>query len=278
MLSAMQQQFWTTEQLRSAGVTKRGVAEAVMAGRMLVVRRGHYAIAGTPPPLIRAARVGGVATATTASPHLELWTPPDARLHVAVPRGAGRLHDPDDPAVAFRRRDDVCVHWTEGLDPTSLPRRIAPTSLMVAHALECLPAAHAIALLDSALHERLLQREGLRTLVAALPPRLAAVARCADGRSESGLESIARYLLRLAGLKVETQVFVPGLGRVDLLVEGGLILELDGYIWHGDEDAFERDHRRDLAAALRHYRVLRFTYSQVMQEWPDVYAAVLAAL
>jgi very-short-patch-repair endonuclease len=72
-------------------------------------------------------------------------------------------------------------------------------------------------------------------------------------------------------------VKVPGVGRVDLLVEGHVILELDGYIWHGDEEAFERDHRRDLAAGLAHYRVLRFTYDQVMFEWPSVYAAVLAA-
>jgi very-short-patch-repair endonuclease len=274
----MQQQFWNTQQLRAAGVTKRRTAEGVAAGELLVVRRGHYAVAGTPAPLVRAARVGGVVTASTAAAELRLWTPPDARLHVAVPRGAGRLHDPDDPALPFRRRPDVCIHWSDDLRPASLPRRVAPSPLVVEHALSCLPPAWAIAVLDSALHDRLLGRDELRSVVAALPPRLAAVARCADGSSESGLESIARYLLRLAGLKVETQVNVAGVGRVDLLVEGHLILELDGYIWHGDEEAFERDHRRDLAAALNRYRVLRFTYKQVMEDWDSVYAAVVAAL
>jgi hypothetical protein len=251
-LLRMQQQFWNTQQLRAAGVTERRTAEGVAAGSLQVVRRGHYAVAGTPAPLIRAARVGGVATASTAAAELGLWTPPDPRLHVAVPRGVGRLHDPDDPALPFRRRPGVCIHWSDDLRPAALPRRIAPSLLVVDHALSCLPPAWAIAVLDSALHERLLAGDQLRALVAALPPRLAAIARCADDRSESGLESIARYLLRLAGLKVETQVNVPGVGRVDLLVEGHLILELDGYLWHGDEEAFERDHRRDLAAALGH--------------------------
>jgi len=101
---------------------------------------------------------------------------------------------------------------------------------------------------------------------------------CATSSSEPGLETITRYLLRLAGLRVETQVSIAGLGRVDLLVEGHLIVELDGWEFHGDEKAFEADRRRDTVAASGRYRVLRFTYRQVMFEWPSVYAAVLAAL
>lgn len=274
----MQQQFWTSEQLRSAGVPKRRVAAAVADGRLVVVRRGHYAVEGTPSELVRAVRVGGLATGTTASALLGLWTPPDARLHVAVPRGAGRLHDPDDAQRSLVPRPDVCVHWTAHLGAVGLPHRIAPVLLLLEHVLRDLPPAMALTVLDSALHHRLIGEDGLRSLIAALPAHLAAVARCADPASESGLESIARYLLRLAGLRVETQVSIPGLGRVDLLVEGHLIIELDGWAFHGDEHTFEQDHRRDAVAATGRYRVLRFTYQQVMHEWPSVFSAVLAAL
>ncbi len=274
----MQQQFWTAEQLRSAGVSKRRVAAAVTDGRLVVVRRGHYAITGAPPDLVRAARVGGLATATTASAELGLWTPPDPRLHVAVPRGIGRLRDPDDPQRPFTRRPDVCIHWTDGLGGTDLPHRIVPIVLLLEHVLRDLPPAMALTVVDSALNHRMLRPDGLRSLIAALPARLAAVVRCADASSESGLETITRYLLRLAGLRVETQVSIAGLGRVDLLVEGRLIVELDGWEFHGDEKAFEADRRRDTIAAAGRYRVLRFTYRQVMFEWPSVYAAVLAAL
>ena len=97
----------------------------------------------------------------------------------------------------------------------------------------------------------------------------------ADGRCESGIESIARYLLQLLGLRVEVQVQIDGVGRVDLLVEGRLIVEIDGRRWHPD---FERDRRRDTSAAIGRYRTLRFTWKQVLYDWPRVQAAVLAAL
>ena len=71
---------------------------------------------------------------------------------------------------------------------------------------------------------------------------------------------------------------LPGIGEVDLLVEGRLVVELDGKEWHDPGDAFERDRRRDLIAASTRYRTLRFTWRQVLFEWQSVEAAVLAAL
>ena len=61
-------------------------------------------------------------------------------------------------------------------------------------------------------------------------------------------------------------------------MEGRLVVELDGKKWHDPEDAFERDRRRDLVAASTRYRTLRFTWRQVLFEWPAVEVAVLAAL
>lgn len=115
-------------------------------------------------------------------------------------------------------------------------------------------------------------------LAAALPPRLRGVVSCADGRAESGPESIARCLLRLAGLRVEVLVRLRGVGTVDLVVEGRLIVELDGRTDHEDDEAFARDRRRDLMAATARYRTLRFTWFQVLFRWPEVEAAVFAAV
>jgi very-short-patch-repair endonuclease len=135
----------------------------------------------------------------------------------------------------------------------------------------------ALAILDSALHGRQLPLGGRGGLAARLPRPLAQV-RLADGRAESGVESVSRYLLVLLGLPVEAQVVIDGVGRVDLLVEGRLIIELDGRVSHDDPGAFARDRRRDAAAAAGRYRVLRFDCRQVLFEWPTVEAAVLAAL
>lgn len=71
---------------------------------------------------------------------------------------------------------------------------------------------------------------------------------------------------------------LDGIGEVDLLVEGRLIVELDGREFLDDEDAFARDRHRDLVAAATRYRSLRFTWRRVLFEWPRVEAAVLAAL
>jgi very-short-patch-repair endonuclease len=275
----MSARFWTTAELRSAGWSKAGTAAAVSSGALLAVRRGHYAEPGVHPDVLRAARVGGLATATTGGRVMGLWTPADDRLHVAVRSNASRLHDPDDPDRPFRDRGDVVLHWTDcPEEPGGRATRVAPVLLVLEHALRVLRPELGIAMVDSALHDRQLRGPDLATLTAALPAHLAAVARMADGRCESGIESVACYLLRLAGLRVEPQVVIPGVGRVDLLVEGRLVVELDGREWHDDRSAFARDRRRDAAAAAARYRTLRFDYGQVMFAWPTVLAAVLAAL
>jgi very-short-patch-repair endonuclease len=271
--------FWTTADLRSAGWSKARIGDAVASGDLHLVRRGHYAARNAPADVVRAARVGGLATATTAGRALRLWTPDDDRLHVALPLGASRLHDPDDSTRPLGDRGDVVLHWTSRLEKVrSSAARIAPLLMVLEHALRVLRPELGIAMVGSALNGRLLRDDGLAALAAALPSHLAAVVRMADGRCESGIESVACYLLRLAGLRVEAQVLIPGVGRVDLLVEGRLIIELDGRAWHDDPAAFARDRRRDASAAASRYRTLRFDYQQVMFGWPTVLAAVLAAL
>jgi very-short-patch-repair endonuclease len=74
------------------------------------------------------------------------------------------------------------------------------------------------------------------------------------------------------------QVVIRGVGRVDLLVEGRLIVELDGRETHHDDEAFERDRLRDVATAIDGYRSLRLSYRQVMYGWPRAQEAVFAAL
>jgi very-short-patch-repair endonuclease len=53
-----------------------------------------------------------------------------------------------------------------------------------------------------------------------------------------------------------------------------LIVEVDGYAFHGGPAAFERDRARDAALALAGWRVLRFTWHQITRE-PERVAAVI---
>ena len=274
--------FWTTRELLGRGSTEREIAEAARQGRLEPVRRGVWAQPGTPAPLLRAGRVGGVATSVTAARHLGLWTPPDLppgrpyryphtaeqdRLHVAFRRSTTRLHDPDRPGSALIRRPEVVLH---PVDPAAVSAAAefgtVPALLLVEHAFRSLPPERALAVLDSALHERHLRAADLHALAAALPARFRSIVLAADGRADSGLETIARHLLRSAGLRVEVQPVLDGIGEVDLLVEGRLVVELDGRQYHDDEEAFVRDRARDLAATRLRYRTVRFTWRQVLFE------------
>jgi hypothetical protein len=269
--------FSTTQQMLATGWSCNGLAAAVRSGDLLRPRVGHYCGRATPKDLVRAVRVGGAATATTAARELGLWVPPDPRLHVAVPLNSPRLRDPDDSAIPLGSREDVVVHWTPRMRSSRTSTGVAPLLEVLAHGFESLPPELALALVDSALHERFLRPDQLPALAALLPEGLRPVLAHADGRADSGIESVARYLLVLLGLRVEPHVRLPGIGEVDLLIEGRLIVEADGREWH-DGDAFERDRRRDLVAARTRYRTLRFTWRQVLFQWPSVRDAVLAAL
>ena len=63
-------------------------------------------------------------------------------------------------------------------------------------------------------------------------------------QSESIIECMARYWLRRAGFHVESQVNIPGMGHIDLMVDGRLGIETDGAKFHMDRASFEEDRRR----------------------------------
>jgi very-short-patch-repair endonuclease len=56
------------------------------------------------------------------------------------------------------------------------------------------------------------------------------------------------------------------------------VVELDGYAFHGDRSAFERDRLRDASLQLAGYRVLRVTYRRLRAEPALVAEAVRSLL
>jgi len=274
----MQRLFWTTAELERQGLTRTALGLLVDSGRLLRLRQGLWAEPTAPLELRRAAVTGGAATSTTAGAALGLWTPPDERLHVAVPSGASRLRDPDDPSRPLDDDDLVCVHWSKRMpSPRALPDRVAPLLLVLEHALHCLRPELALSMVDSALNRRAMRATELPLLASMLPARLRPVVLAADGRADSGLETVVRYLLAQSGIAALVHPVLPGIGEVDLLVGGRLIIETDGKEHHTG-DAFIIDRRRDRAAALQGYRVIRLTYQQVLFDWPRTFQAICAAL
>lgn len=81
--------------------------------------------------------------------------------------------------------------------------------------------------------------------------------------AESGLESLLRLRLRAVGITLRTQVLVPGVCRVDFVIDD-LILEVDGGLGHADSQSRHKDLLRDARAAQAGYRTLRFDYALVI--------------
>ncbi len=132
----------------------------------------------------------------------------------------------------------------------------------------------AVGSLDSALNGGLIRLSGLREALSPLPLSYRRLLDLVDGRADSGVETKARLGLRAVNIACRTQVAIPGVGSVDLLVGERLVIELDGEEWHAGSEAFAEDRRRDLLLAALGYRVLRLTYQQVMYQWPSVLATV----
>lgn len=84
--------------------------------------------------------------------------------------------------------------------------------------------------------------------------------------------------MHLLGIRVDCQVDIDGVGRVDFVVGGRLILESDGKQNHASPERRHKDLIRDAAASALGYETLRFDFAMIVYDWPRVIAAILPAL
>ncbi|WHP59181.1 DUF559 domain-containing protein [Arthrobacter sp. KFRI-F3372] len=104
-----------------------------------------------------------------------------------------------------------------------------------------------------------------------------AVLQWVDGGADSLLETLARTYFRQAGIDVQTQVYLERVGYIDLLLDGWLVVELDGR-HHADWNQVKKDHRRNNESVLQGYTALRYYYSDVVYQPEAMVAQVLAVL
>lgn len=254
----------------TARFPRRRVADAVSRGAVERLPGGVHVLPGTPLPVVTAVVHNGALTCVSAVQHhrLAVLVPPDVP-HVAVPRSRGDRPSPirdDYPAVRHRCGGHV-------------GRVIATVPEALARMLLCVPAAEAMVSIDSALNQgRATLAAVARALPATAPAGCRLVLRLADGRAASPTETLARLALRAAGLHVEVGVPITDVGFVDLLVEGRVVVELDGFAYHSGRREFAADRRRDRELVARGFLVLRFTYGDVVGDPQVVVRAVRAGL
>ncbi|WP_285725657.1 hypothetical protein [Psychromicrobium xiongbiense] len=99
-----------------------------------------------------------------------------------------------------------------------------------------------------------------------------------DVHSESALEVVSRFHLEEASYQVASQVYIPGLGRADQLVDGVLAIELMGKAYHLSSEAFTEDLRRFNQYTVSGIPVLRVGYALVVHHPMEFIALVHRAL
>lgn len=255
----MPDELFSTRSLAARGWGTDEVATQVAAGRIIRVRRGWYATPRTPPEVATAARIGGRLTCLAALRLHGAWTLESSAIHVRLSSG-----------VRFRRVAGVRLHWT--------PLRVGPGVDEIEEALECALGCTdlraLVVVVDSLANRRLLSLSRLRDLLAA-SPKGRRVLELMDPAAESGIETLIRLALRSRRIRLRSQVVIPGVGRVDLLIGDRLVIEADGFTWHGDRDAFERDRDRDRELVRRGYIVLRPSYRRVIDDLDAIVIAVV---
>ncbi len=257
-------------EFRAHGIGAGLLYVASHSGELIRVRKGWYANPSIGPDAIRAARVGGALACASAAKYHGLWELSDD-LHVVVPSTAARLRNPDDYRVRLADQPArVVIHWAVS------PPRVAQTVVASIDSISrCVGNQEAFVVLESAMNRRLISAPELALLRINATGEFRTWIDRASAESESGGESLLKDILDELGLPYRQQVYIAGVGRVDFVVGGSLILEADSRRHHADP---ARDIRRDAAASKRGYRSLRYLYEVIAFDREVVRDAILGAV
>jgi very-short-patch-repair endonuclease len=266
-----------THELLRDGHTSHSLTSAVRRGEIIRARQGHYCCPELPVPQLRALRVGGLLTGLAAADAYGLWTPEHRELPVAVRTKARALRTPDDASRRLPEAPgDAVARWTG--TPAGGTRSLVDPVTCLMDVAKRHPPLLAFAVVESALFHGVITAAAWRRALDALPATARADLASVGKKSESGGESQLKFHLQKMGVELQQQVRFRDVGRVDFLVGDGLIIEADGAEFHTSRKDFEEDRRRDALLAARGYRVLRFSYTQIVSHWAEVEAAIRAAI
>lgn len=262
---------FTTKELIAAGHTKREIAEAVADGTATRVRRGIFLRDPVQSSLDFAKLFRGSVTCLSALRHYGIWTPTDSGLHhIRVKRRQRYRLPPELDSYLLRCR----VHSLTD-DPAIPDGQVDSFTEAIRCAVRCTTHEQLVAILESVMRVNHFDLLGLD-----LPRsgRLgAAVAAASPRPGESGVETLVRLRMERLRISFQTQCWV-GPYRLDFLVGERLVIEIDGFEFHADQQSFRRDRERDRYLELRGYRVLRFTAAEVLYDWDACEAEILAAV
>jgi len=284
-LAARQHSVLARTQLVDLGLGTGAIDWRLRTGRLRPLRRGVYLVgpsATRDTHLAAAVLSCGVGAVLSHRSAACLWDllpyPAESAIEVTV---AGR--DPGTrPGVRIHRiaaLESDEVRTCRGI-PITTPAR---TLLDLSGEVSPRELERAVA---EATRRRLTTPSRLRALAARYPRRRGtpalrrmAISDARPALTRSQAEERFLALVRSAELpSPDVNVTVHGLEVDFLWRQQRLVVEIDGYAFHSDRQAFERDRRRDAELAAHGYRVIRVTWRQLVDEAAVVLARVAQAL
>lgn len=272
------------DQLVAAGLTRHAIAHRLATGwltrylpRVYLVGRSAPEPLGAETATVLFYRGHAVLSHATA---VSLWGMTEPARSPTVTLVAHDAHP--RPGITVHRTgalhpDDLRLHL--GL-PVTAPARSAIDYAATASAASlerALAQARVQDLISPAELEAALARVPHRKGTAAVKAQLAAEGDPALTRRE--LERRFLALVRAAKLPLpRVNVHLHGFEVDFLWPEHRLVVETDGYQFHGHRRSFESDRRRDQVLVARGYRVIRITWRQLRNEPLAVLARLTMAL
>jgi hypothetical protein len=277
--------LFSARQAVDAGYSHTDITRQVRRGRWVRVRRGvlmavGHDMSGEDEVLL---------ALLDAGPSAVLIRRSAARVY-----GWDLLVDPGRPELALhdRPRRSLGLVFRTVLPPDDVIvvglLRVTTPERTVLDLAALLPATEAVVAVDAA-YRAGVPTEAVEAAWRSWPPcRRRAEARrtleLANPLSGSVPETEMRLLVVRSGLPMpvsQFEVWVDGelIGRVDFAwVEQRLVLEVDGFAYHHDRVAFQRDRTRQNALIRAGWRVLRFTVDDVRLRPDEVLAEIREAL
>ena len=251
----MVQGIYSRRQLEALGVThKIQIRRLIEDGRLRRLTKGWYADATADPVVCRALENNLRPGCLTACRMHGLWTPASKVPHYLYPRTA---HRP--------RLEQVVLHRVLHQLETVLPTVVESIEQVIRHH----DVEASLIVLESAVNLRMLTYAEAKTILQNGGKRKDAVLRHLRPGAQSGSETRVRLFLQQARSKVASQVFIPAIGRVDLLVGKSLIIECDSRAHHSNPKDYHHDRQRDAAAFALGYTVIRLSYEQIWYDWEN---------
>lgn len=285
-LAARQHGVVSRTQLLALGINRGAIARRVRSGRLHPVHRGVYLTGHTAAPP-RAREMGAVLAcgdraAVSHRSAAALWQLLPYPAKSAVDITVARSRAPQRPGIRVRRTSSLSRRDVRRLDgiPVTSPAR---TLLDLAAEVGAVELERAVA---EALARSLVGRRELLNQLArnrgrrgTAPLRTLLEANGGPARTRSEAERRFLALVRRADLPgAETNVKL-GPYEVDFLWrEERLVVEVDGYAFHSDRPAFERDRLRDAELQARGFHVIRVTWRQLTGTPEAVLARIVRAL